>query len=613
MGQKRKNDLMSKDNEIGLVDLTLAHGIGEDTPLTPQSPTPKSSEMRTSSSNHKPARIENDNLRATSNFANAVSQAARSLDDSSRSMQSVGPVNSIQSSRWCKPCQETDLECDLQRPICTRCQRLWTYAKIAVTCLYPDDPSESVEMSNSQSTVVPTPPKHEEVEVIDLDSDDDGCVSGGSEEYEVEKVLSRRWRNGIEYLVKWKGYPNDANTWEPESNLKGARSAIDHFEASSADTGKQLQKDSDSPMNHKSEVPMPGTNTTTTVVPPSMAGGRRHQMTRPIPEQVREVLACRLRPLDNTFEYLVHWKGLHSNWNSWELEERFMNAKGLIRGYHLATARQFPDATTKGVHGHPYNDGELSSGMQAIACSSRLGGLGTQLQYCFYHKTRLTHSWIPASDLASDVAQEAILGFVMRSRIMQEIFGPELKLPTRNDAMATRAHDESPATRVSQMTSRTIEIESVVNHRLRIGQSTEYLVQWKNSPITTWQSTEDLYGFANGIPAARRYQTIVEKNFGKELPQGPVPRKDVERNDIKRLADSAAVTALHGAKVGTFDPKGFNTSSTTIRHSDDYMRRVGFFNCCVECKKVGLECEGSTRCQRCKKLNLLCILARPSA
>lgn len=41
-----------------------------------------------------------------------------------------------------------------------------------------------------------------------------------SQEYEVESIVGRRNNDGrVEYLIKWKGYSEEENTWEPESNL----------------------------------------------------------------------------------------------------------------------------------------------------------------------------------------------------------------------------------------------------------------------------------------------------------------------------------------------------------------------------------------------------------
>merc|ERR1712150_225631 len=42
------------------------------------------------------------------------------------------------------------------------------------------------------------------------------------EEYEVQKIVDKRTKKGgkIEYLIKWKDWGNDANTWEPKENLQ---------------------------------------------------------------------------------------------------------------------------------------------------------------------------------------------------------------------------------------------------------------------------------------------------------------------------------------------------------------------------------------------------------
>ena len=50
-------------------------------------------------------------------------------------------------------------------------------------------------------------------------------------EYEVEEILDRQERRGkTKYLVKWKGYTAEENTWEGLENLKNAMKKVEEFE-----------------------------------------------------------------------------------------------------------------------------------------------------------------------------------------------------------------------------------------------------------------------------------------------------------------------------------------------------------------------------------------------
>ncbi|CAF1332199.1 unnamed protein product [Rotaria sordida] len=47
-------------------------------------------------------------------------------------------------------------------------------------------------------------------------------MTGESERFEIERIVDKRYRNDrIEYLIKWRGYPESQNTWEPSSNVEG--------------------------------------------------------------------------------------------------------------------------------------------------------------------------------------------------------------------------------------------------------------------------------------------------------------------------------------------------------------------------------------------------------
>jgi hypothetical protein len=61
----------------------------------------------------------------------------------------------------------------------------------------------------------------------------------GKEEYEVEEILDERQNNNRhEYLVQWRDYGPEDDTWEPQGNLKNAPRAIRQYKSRGQASGK---------------------------------------------------------------------------------------------------------------------------------------------------------------------------------------------------------------------------------------------------------------------------------------------------------------------------------------------------------------------------------------
>ena len=66
----------------------------------------------------------------------------------------------------------------------------------------------------------------------------------GVEEWEVEKVLNKKKIRGVEkYLIWWKGFTAEGDTWERRENLKNAGELIEEFERGEIVVKQQVGED----------------------------------------------------------------------------------------------------------------------------------------------------------------------------------------------------------------------------------------------------------------------------------------------------------------------------------------------------------------------------------
>ena len=65
----------------------------------------------------------------------------------------------------------------------------------------------------------------------------------GEKEFEVEKIINKRTVRGKEkFLVRWKGYTAEEDTWENRENLENAKELVEEFERIYREEVKELRQ-----------------------------------------------------------------------------------------------------------------------------------------------------------------------------------------------------------------------------------------------------------------------------------------------------------------------------------------------------------------------------------
>ncbi|KAG7296052.1 hypothetical protein JYU34_021149 [Plutella xylostella] len=149
------------------------------------------------------------------------------------------------------------------------------------------------------------------------------------EEYEVEKIIdSKRIKGKLHYLIRWKGYSADTDTWEPENTLS-CPDLINKFNEKDASKKKAT-------VTPKSPVKRRGR-------PPKNAKPAKKPRTKPNSEwdsenadenaeyEVDRILEVHHKK-NGSREFLIHWKGWSTKFDSWEPESN-LNCKDLIKKF----------------------------------------------------------------------------------------------------------------------------------------------------------------------------------------------------------------------------------------------------------------------------------------
>ncbi|RVE41836.1 hypothetical protein evm_013520 [Chilo suppressalis] len=182
------------------------------------------------------------------------------------------------------------------------------------------------------------------------------------EEYEVEKIIdSKRIKGKLHYLIRWKGYSADSDTWEPENTLS-CPELINKF-----NDEKENSKSKDAKSVKKS-TKRKATKETKVTSKRSKTEWDSKNADENAEYEVDRILEVHFKK-NGKREFLIHWKGWSTKFDSWEPEsnlncpdliKKFMDKVNSARSSDSRNLRVAPESTNRFTLQDPSSGRRLS-------------------------------------------------------------------------------------------------------------------------------------------------------------------------------------------------------------------------------------------------------------
>ncbi|XP_022834786.1 chromobox protein homolog 1-like [Spodoptera litura] len=182
------------------------------------------------------------------------------------------------------------------------------------------------------------------------------------EEYEVEKIVdSKRIKGKLLYLIRWKGYSADNDTWEPENTLS-CPELINKYndEKENSKTKESKAEKKNNKRKAKKAQKTPAKRTKYDWDDSNADENAEYEVDR--------ILEVRHKK-NGQREFFIHWKGWSSKFDSWEPEDnlncpelikKFMEKVSKARSVDSRNLRVAPETTNRFTLQDPSSGRRLS-------------------------------------------------------------------------------------------------------------------------------------------------------------------------------------------------------------------------------------------------------------